>query len=91
MQQGSGSALRPYVSSGAVQGEIIEFWRAVEMFSPPAIPAASPSRRVFDVAADEPLPWDAGHPLQRLRLTKDQTWRHTIYVGHGGGIREKSK
>jgi hypothetical protein len=61
--------------------EIIEFWRAVEMFSPPAIPAARPSQRVFDVVADEPLPWDEGHPLRRIRLTKDQTWRHTVYVG----------
>ena len=64
-----------------MQGEIIEFWRAVEMFSPPAIPAARPSQRVFDVAADEPLPWNSGHPLRRERLTKHQAWRHIVYVG----------
>lgn len=51
------------------------------MFSPPAIPAADPSQRVFDLAAEKPLPWDAGHPLERQRLTKDQAWRHTVYVG----------
>lgn len=62
-------------------GGIIEFWRAVEMFSPPAIPAARPSQRVFDVAADKPLPWNSGHPLRRQRLTKHQTWRHIVYVG----------
>lgn len=33
------------------------------------------------MAADDPLPWDAGHPLRRQRLTEDQTWRHTVYVG----------
>ncbi len=71
----------PYVSSGTVQGEVIEFWRAVEMFSPPAIPAADPSQRVFDVAAEKPLPWNAGHPLKGQRLTRDQAWRHTVYVG----------
>src|SRR6185437_15363092 len=61
--------------------EIIEFWRAVEMFSPPAIPAARPAQRVFDVALGEPLPWNPGHPVQVTRLTKDQAWRHTVYVG----------
>ena len=64
-----------------MQGEIIEFWRAVEMFSPPAIPTARPSQGVFDVAADEPLPWNAGHPLRRQRLAKHLTWRHVVYVG----------
>jgi AAA domain len=51
------------------------------MFSPPAIPVARPSQGVFDLVADEPLPWEAGHPLRRQRLTKDQAWRHTVYVG----------
>lgn len=51
------------------------------MFSPPSIPAARPSQRVFDVAPGEPLPWDAGHPVRRQRLTKNQTWRHIVYVG----------
>lgn len=61
--------------------EIIEFWRAVEMFSPPAIPQARPAQRVFDVAPGEPLPWNPGHPVQATQLTKDQAWRHTVYVG----------
>jgi hypothetical protein len=61
--------------------EIIEFWRAVEMFSPPAIPRVRPAQRVFDVAAGEPLPWNREHPVQATRLTKDQAWRHTVYVG----------
>lgn len=51
------------------------------MFSPPAIPPARPSQRVFDVAADKPLPWQAGHPLRHQRLAKDRVWRHTVYVG----------
>jgi hypothetical protein len=51
------------------------------MFSPPAIPAARPSQRVFDVDPDQPLPWNAGHPVRHQRLTKDQAWRHIVYVG----------
>lgn len=61
--------------------EIIEFWRAVEMFSPPAIPQARPAQRVFDIAPGEPLPWHPEHPVQATRLTKGQAWRHTVYVG----------
>ncbi len=61
--------------------EILEFWRAVEMFSPPAIPKTRPAQRVFDVTPGEPLPWNPGHPVQATRLTKDQAWRHTAYVG----------
>jgi hypothetical protein len=64
-----------------VQGEILEFWRAVEMFSPPAIPAARPAERVFDVKPGEPLPWSADHPLRRQRLTKHLAWRHIVYLG----------
>ena len=61
---------------------IIEFWRAVEMFSPPSDSAGSSSaRRCSTSRAGEPMPWDAGHPVQRIRLTKDQVWRHTVYVG----------
>jgi AAA domain len=61
--------------------EIIEFWRAVEMFSPPPIPEESPRRRVFDLASQGLLPWDPGHPLARQRLTEHQAWRHTVYLG----------
>lgn len=64
-----------------MQGKVIEFWRAVEMFSPPAIPVTRPSQRVFEVESGQPLPWNAAHPLRRQRLTKDQAWRHIVYIG----------
>ena len=64
-----------------MQGEILEFWRAVEMFSPPAIPPVRPSERVFDVSPGEVLPWTAAHPFRRERLTKHQAWRHVVYLG----------
>jgi hypothetical protein len=66
---------------GLVQGKVIEFWQAVEMFSPPAIPVVRPSQGVFDIAPSEPLPWQAGHPLRRQRLKKDLAWRHIVYLG----------
>jgi hypothetical protein len=64
-----------------VQGKVIEFWRAVEMFSPPEIPAARPSDRTFDLDPDQPLPWNAGHPVRRERLPKHLTWRHIVFIG----------
>ncbi len=66
--------------TGGVRG-VIEFWRAVEMFSPPTIPVVRPVQKVFEAGPGEPLPWDAAHPLQRTRLEKTQAWRHVVYVG----------
>ncbi len=63
-----------------MQRAIIEFWRAVEMFGPPSIPARS-KKDVFDLLEGELLPWDAGHRLQGEGLKKTQAWRHTVYVG----------
>jgi hypothetical protein len=51
------------------------------MFSPPAIPPVRPSQNVFEIEPGQPLPWEAGHPLRRQRLTEHQTWRHIVYVG----------
>jgi hypothetical protein len=64
-----------------VQGKVIEFWRAVEMFSPPAIPEVRPSQYVFGIEPNKPLPWEPGHPLRRQRLPKEKTWRHIVYAG----------
>jgi len=73
-----------------VRGKAIEFWRAVEMLSPPAVSppstaseirAARPSELVFDIGPDDQLPWNAGHPLRRKRLRKNMAWRHIVYVG----------
>jgi hypothetical protein len=61
-----------------VRREIIEFWQAVEMFSPPAIPD-SRALQVFD--AEESLPWSADHPLRGEELKEHLTWRHIVYVG----------
>jgi hypothetical protein len=63
------------------RAEIIRFWRTVEMFSPPAVEKVSRERKVYQVKAGEPLPWQPGHELARVRRGKDQAWRHVVYVG----------
>ena len=74
--------------------EVVRYWRAVELFSPPQLP--SPPRRgarvserewiqQVDVRPGEPwpaLPWEPSHPLQRERIdTGKEVWRHTVYGG----------
>jgi hypothetical protein len=63
------------------RARIIEFWRAVELFSPQNVPKVDPRGRVYRVTAGDPLPWEAGHDLQRVRLDSRMTWRHTVYGG----------
>ncbi|MDR7169529.1 hypothetical protein J2W56_003270 [Nocardia kruczakiae] len=63
------------------RGTIVEFWQAVEMFSPQRVDRPDRQQRVFQVEADEPLPWDPGHELARLALRPHLAWRHIVYVG----------
>jgi len=65
----------------AKRAEIIEFWRTVEMFSPPGVDKASPDRLVVPVKPGRPLPWESGHELRRRRLKPNLTWRHVVYLG----------
>lgn len=60
---------------------VIDFWRAVELFSPQDVPAASPRRHVWTIPPGGPLPWEIGHPLQNIALENGMTWRHTLYGG----------
>ncbi|MFI9724631.1 DEAD/DEAH box helicase [Streptomyces sp. NPDC052396] len=60
---------------------IVEYWRAVELFSPQKIPAVSVRERVFLVTADDPLPWEEGHPLRSVPLEPGYAWQHVVYGG----------
>jgi hypothetical protein len=63
------------------RARVIKFWRAVELFSPQNVPKVDPIARVYRVTAGAPLPWEAGHDLQNIRLDPRMTWRHTVYGG----------
>jgi hypothetical protein len=65
----------------AKRAEIIQFWRTVEMFSPPGVEKANPERRVVTVKPGKPLPWEPDHEFARRRLKQNQTWRHVVYLG----------
>lgn len=74
--------------------ETVEYWRAVELFSPPKLPkvpgttgrvSAREWVQQIDLVPGQPrplLPWEAGHPLQRERIDDSkEVWRHTVYGG----------
>ncbi|MEU9207785.1 hypothetical protein AB0D27_07475 [Streptomyces sp. NPDC048415] len=60
---------------------IVGYWRAIELFSPQKVPAVSSRERVYPVAADDPLPWEAGHALRTVPLEPGFVWQHVIYGG----------
>ncbi|MDQ1019865.1 DEAD/DEAH box helicase [Streptomyces afghaniensis] len=59
----------------------MDYWRAVELFSPQKIPAASPRERVYTVPEDGPLPWEDGHPLRSVPLEPGFVRQHVVYGG----------
>jgi hypothetical protein len=63
------------------RAQVLRFWRAIELFSPQAVPQISPDERVEDVKETDLLPWEAGHPLGNIELRDNQVWRHTVYGG----------
>ncbi len=69
------------IGADGERARVVEFWRAVEIFSPQVIPASNARRNIYEITGGGPLPWDSGHPLRRVELKKDQVWRHTVYAG----------
>lgn len=72
---------------------ILEYWRAVELFSPQSVPKVDPRDAhapVFRLQGDGLLPWEAEHPLAGRRQHPGLVWRHTVFLGvHGlGSLRE---
>jgi hypothetical protein len=63
------------------RANVLRFWGAAELFSPPDIRKANPHEHVYDIANDGPLPWEQGHELRQVALPERNTWRHTVYGG----------
>ena len=65
---------------GQEPARVLNFWQAVEIFNPQPLPSVNPVKNVYEVN-DGLLPWDAGHPLRRIKIKDNLTWRHCVYVG----------
>jgi hypothetical protein len=59
---------------------VVEFWRAVEVFSPQPLPRPDPRIRVADVAAGGPAPWEAGSG-HCGPAPAGKAWRHEVFGG----------
>lgn len=60
---------------------VVEYWRAVELFSPQKVPTVSSRERVYEVAVDRALPWEDGHPVRSLPLDPGYVRQHIVYGG----------
>ncbi|MEV6769698.1 ATP-binding protein [Nocardia sp. NPDC051030] len=65
--------------------QLLQFWRAIEMFSPQELPKLSRKASapiVLDMDDDGPAPWQSDHPLWRERpLPPGKAWQFTVYGG----------
>ncbi|MFE4516120.1 AAA domain-containing protein [Kitasatospora sp. NPDC056783] len=78
-------------------GDLLECWRAIELFGPPSIPEVPRKRRAGRPRASDPvvvdvtpaagqaapvLPWSPEHPeTAAWRAPQGMVWRHEVYGG----------
>lgn len=69
------------------RARIVEFWRAVEIFSPQQLPKPDARARITDLGPGESMPWEPGSRLHSKPTAPDKTWRHEVF----GGVYELSR
>jgi hypothetical protein len=62
------------------RSRVIEFWRAVEIFSPQPLPRPDARMRVTDPGPAEPMPWEPGS-RHYAPSPPGKTWRHEVFSG----------
>jgi len=65
----------------ARQARLLEYYRAIELFSPQTVPRADVNERVYDVARGALAPWENGHPERRRTIGPDLVRAHIVYGG----------
>lgn len=64
---------------------VLQFWRAIELFSPQNIPhparSSTTQEPVFVLEPNAPLPWQALHSLQKMPAPKQKVRRFMVYGG----------
>jgi hypothetical protein len=68
------------------RSRVIEFWRAVEIFSPQPLPRPDARMRVTDAGPAEPMPWEPGS-RHYAPSPAGKAWRHEVF----GGVYELSR
>lgn len=67
------------MTTESAAAQVVRFWLAAEMFSPPQIPKRNVRQHVVDIRPGEPMPWEPGSPRQPAR--KDRVWRYEVFGG----------
>jgi hypothetical protein len=60
--------------------QIVQFWHAVEMFSPQALPPADPKNHVIDFRPGNPMPWEPATKTA-TKGSQGKVWRHEVFAG----------
>ncbi len=60
---------------------IAQFWRAIELFSPPSLPKPDARGHVEDFYPGEPMPWEPGSQLAPAPVAPGKVWRHEVFAG----------
>ena len=68
------------------RSQVIEFWRAVEIFSPQPLPRPDVRMRITDAGPAEPMPWEPGS-RHYGPSPAGKAWRHEVF----GGVYELSR
>jgi hypothetical protein len=79
--QGDSQPADPVVSAKG-QARILQYWKAIELFSPQKVPRVNPNNRkepALRVAGRTPLPWDSSNWFPAP--DRDRQWRFTAYCG----------
>jgi hypothetical protein len=70
------------MSSAETEARILQYWKAVELFSPQKVPRLNPNNRhqpVLRTTGETPLPWDSSHWFRDP--DPGRKWRFTVYGG----------
>lgn len=60
---------------------IAQFWQAVEIFNPRALPERDIRKQTVDVQPGEPMPWEPGFRSTLGEPEPGHVWRHAVYGG----------
>src|SRR6185437_15994916 len=58
---------------------IVQFWQAVEIFSPQSLPKLDPKNHTVDIQLRDRVPWEPGSRLPQAKA--NYAWRHEVYGG----------
>jgi len=72
------------MTNTSAKASIIDYWRAIELFSPQSVPRVdpnAPNNPVYSGSEHLPLPWHMSHPLKSHQPPPGRSRRYLVYCG----------